>query len=122
MGIPTAEGYTPSGAASAKRGARGVAQHAAGGVETDLCANIPTHERPEKIAGQRDPPRIAPIVRLAIVVYLEADGGGAKATERAGGFRKRPRRHPHMPLRTGGLSTSPETMLGSDILRRVRKR
>ena len=54
MGIPTAEGYTPSGAASTKRGARGgVAQHAAGGVETDLSANIPTHERPEEIAGQR---------------------------------------------------------------------
>jgi hypothetical protein len=53
MGIPIAERDTPSGAASAKRGARGVAQHAAGGVETDLSANIPTHERPEEIAGQR---------------------------------------------------------------------
>jgi hypothetical protein len=41
---------------------------ARGGVGTDLCANIPNHERPEEIAGQRDPPRIAPIVRLAIVV------------------------------------------------------
>ena len=36
-----------------KGGARGLAQHAAGGVETDLSANIPTHERPEEIAGQR---------------------------------------------------------------------
>jgi hypothetical protein len=35
-----------------KGGARGVAQHAAGGVGTDLSANIPTHERPEVIAGQ----------------------------------------------------------------------
>ena len=69
MGIPIAERYTPSGAASAKGGALGgVAQHAAGGVETDLSADIPTHERPEEIAGQRDPPRIAPIVRHAIVV------------------------------------------------------
>jgi hypothetical protein len=31
---------------------RGVAQHAAGGVETDLSANIPTHERPEEITRQ----------------------------------------------------------------------
>ena len=30
----------------------GVAQHAAGGVGTDLSADIPTHERPEVIAGQ----------------------------------------------------------------------
>src|SRR5215208_403660 len=120
MGIPIAERYTLSGAASAKRGARGVAQHAAGGVETDLSANIPTHERPEEIAGQRDPPYRSD--RATRHRRLEADGGGAKATERAGGFRKRPSRHPHMPLRTGGRSTSPATMLGSDILRRVRKR
>ena len=55
MGTPTAERYTPSGAASAKeKGALGgVAQHAAGGVGTDLfSADIPTHERPEVIAGQ----------------------------------------------------------------------
>ena len=31
----------------------GVAQHAVGRVETDLSANIPTHERPEEIAGHR---------------------------------------------------------------------
>ena len=35
MGIPTAEGYTPSGAASTKRGARGCAARG-GRVETDL--------------------------------------------------------------------------------------
>ena len=56
MGTPTAERYTPSsGAASAKvKGAlvEGVAQHAAGGVGTDLSADIPTHERPEVIARQ----------------------------------------------------------------------
>ena len=70
MGIPIAERDTPSGAASAKeRGrSRGVAQHAAGGVETDLSTNIPTHERPEEIAGQRDPPHIVRIVQHAIVV------------------------------------------------------
>ena len=70
MGIPIAERYTPSRAASAKKGALGgVAQHAAGGVETDLSANIPTHERPEVIAGQRrSATHRAPIVRHAIVV------------------------------------------------------
>src|SRR5829696_3600796 len=36
-----------------EKGARRVAQHAAGGVGTDLSANIPNHERPEEIAGQR---------------------------------------------------------------------
>ena len=35
-----------------KGGARGVAQHAAGGVGTDLSLDIPTHERPEVIARQ----------------------------------------------------------------------
>jgi len=53
MGIPITERDTPSGAASAERGrSRGVAQHAAGGVETDLSADIPTHERLDEIAGQ----------------------------------------------------------------------
>jgi hypothetical protein len=76
MGTPTAERYTSSGVASAKRGrSRGVAQHAAGGVGTDLfSADIPTHERPEVIAGQRDPPHIAPIVQHAIVVERPMEG------------------------------------------------
>jgi hypothetical protein len=54
------DGHTDSREIHALRGSKrekgalgGVAQHAAGGVETDLSANIPTHERPEEIAGQR---------------------------------------------------------------------
>jgi hypothetical protein len=53
MSIPIAERYSPQGQQARKGGARGVAQHAAGRVETDLSADIPTHERPEVIAGQR---------------------------------------------------------------------
>jgi hypothetical protein len=41
------------------------------GRETDLfITNIPNHERPEEIAGQRDPPHIAPIVQHVIVVVV----------------------------------------------------
>ena len=54
------DGHTDSREIHALRGSKrekgalgGVAQHAVGRVETDLSANIPTHERPEKIAGQR---------------------------------------------------------------------
>lgn len=50
------DGHTDSTEIHALRGSKrekgalgGVAQHAAGGVETDLSANVPTHE----IAGQR---------------------------------------------------------------------
>jgi hypothetical protein len=76
MGTPTAERYTSSGVASAKRErSRGVAQHAAGGVGTDLfSADVPTHERPEVIAGQRDPPHIAAIVQHALVVERPMEG------------------------------------------------
>jgi len=71
MGIPTAERYTPSGAPSAKRGRAlgGSRSTWRAGRETDLfITNIPNHERPEEIAGQRDPPHIAPIVQHVIVV------------------------------------------------------
>jgi hypothetical protein len=54
------DGHTDGRGIHALRGSKhekgalgGVAQHAAGGVETDLCANIPTHERLEEIARQR---------------------------------------------------------------------
>ena len=54
------DGHTDSREIHTLRGSKrekgvlgGVAQHAAGGVETDLSANIPTHERPEEIARQR---------------------------------------------------------------------
>ena len=53
------DGHTDGREIHALRGSKrekgalgGVAQHAAGGVETDLSANIPTHERPEVIARQ----------------------------------------------------------------------
>jgi hypothetical protein len=77
MGVPTAEGYTLSGAASTKRALGDRA--ARGGVGTDLCANIPNHERPEEIAGQRSATHRSD--RATSHRRLEADGGGAKATE-----------------------------------------
>jgi len=66
------ERYTPSGAPSAKERGRalgGSPSTRGAGRETDLfITNIPNHERPEEIAGQRDPPHIAPIVQHVIVV------------------------------------------------------
>ena len=120
MGIPIAERYTPSGAASAKRGARGVAQHAAGGVETDLSANIPTHERPEEIAGQRSATHRTD--RATRHRRRDADGVGAKSTEQAASV-SAPARTLICPSKNRRpIYPAGETMLGSDILRRVRKR
>ena len=66
MGIPTAEGYTPSGAASAKRALGGRA--ARGGRGRDR----PLREHPDPRAPGGDSRaeirHIAPIVRHAIVV------------------------------------------------------
>jgi hypothetical protein len=47
MGIPIAEIHALRGTKREKGALGGVAQHAAGGVETDLSLDIPTHERPE---------------------------------------------------------------------------